>query len=107
MREYGLLNKVKAVCLQSRYPHLRDNPKYEPLFRFGGKLFCAFDVDYFLEALHHEMQLRKTILHLQDYRCAGITRLVGINIFRKLKVARERQMRELSTMTEGVQGRKE
>ena len=66
---------------------------------------CAFDFDYFLEGLHHEMQLRKTILHLQDYRNAGLTRVAAINIFHKSKVARERQLRELSTMTEGVQGK--
>ena len=104
IREYGLLNKSKAVCLPSRYPYLRNLPKYDQLFRYGAKLLCAFDFDYVLEGLHHEMQLRKTILHLQDYRNAGLRKLAAINIFHKLKVSRERQLRELSTMTEGVQG---
>ena len=104
VREYGLLNKSKAVCLPSRYPYIRNLPKYDQLFRYGAKLFCAFDLDYFLEGLHHEMRLRQTILHLQEYRKAGLNRLAGINVFHKLKVARERHLRELSTMTEGVQG---
>ena len=104
VREYGLLNKSKAVCLPNRYPYIRNIPKYDQLFRYGAKLLCAFDLDYMLEGLHHEMKLRQTILYLQDYRNAGLTRLAAINVLHKLKVARERHLRELSTMTEGVQG---
>ena len=104
VREYGLLNKSKAVRLPSRYPYLSNVPKYEQLFHYGSKLLCAFDFDYILEGLHHEMQLRKTVLHLQDYRLAGLTKLAAINIFTKLKLSRERQLRELSTMPEGIQG---
>ena len=104
VREYGLLNKSKAVRLPSRYPYLSNVPKYEQLFHYGSKLLCAFDFDYILEGLHHEMQLRKTVLHLQDYRLAGLTRLAAINIFNKLKQSRDRQLRELSTMPEGIQG---
>ena len=104
VREYGLLNKSKAVRLPSRYPHLNNLPKYEQLFHYGSKLLCAFDFDYILEGLHHEMQLRKAVLHLQDYRQAGLTKLAAIQIFNKLKLSRERQLRELSTMPEGIQG---
>ena len=104
VREYGLLNKSRAVCLPSRYPYLRNLPKYDQLFRYGPKFLCAFDYDYLLESFHHEIQLRKTILHLQDYRNVGLTRLAAIKIFHRLKGTRERQLRELSTMAEGVQG---
>ena len=93
------------MCWPGRYPHLRNVPKYDQLFRHGAKLLCAFDFDYILEGLHHEMQLRKTILHLQDYRNAGLTRLAAISIHRKLKISRERQLRELSSIPEGVQGK--
>ena len=98
------MNKSKAVRLPSRYPHLNNLPKYEQLFHYGSKLLCAFDFDYILEGLHHEMQLRKAVLHLQDYRQAGLTKLAAIKIFNKLKLSRERQLRELSTMPEGIQG---
>ena len=104
VREYGLLNKSKALRLPSRYPYLRNLQKYESLFHYGSKLLCAFDFDYILEGMHHEMQLRKTVLHLQDYRVAGLTKLAAINIFDKLKLSRERQLRELSTIPEGIQG---
>ena len=93
------------MCLPNRYPNIRNLTKYDQLFRYGAKLLCAFDLDYLLEGLHHEMELRQIILHLQDYRNAGLSRLAAINVFHKLKVARERQIRELSTMTEGIQGK--
>jgi hypothetical protein len=36
---------------------------------------CSMDFDYFLEGLSHEMELRQKIVHLQEYRNNGLSRL--------------------------------
>ena len=65
IKEYGLLNKAKAMSLPSRYPHLNAT-KYESLYKYGSRLIqCSIDFDFILEGLHHEMMLRQQILHLQ------------------------------------------
>ena len=64
IKEYGLLNKAKAMSLPSRYPHLNAT-KYESLYKYGSRLMCSIDFDFILEGLHHEMMLRQQILHLQ------------------------------------------
>ena len=103
IKEYGLLNKPKAMCLPSRYPHLNAaGPKYESLYKLGSKLMCSMDFDFTLEGLHHEMMLRQQILHLQQYRQSGVKKFAGINVFHKMKVSRDHQLRQLSTMNENI-----
>ena len=86
IREYGLLNKPKAISLPSRYPHLNGS-KYESLYRYGSRLMCAMDFDFMLEGLHHEMMLRQQILHLQEYRQSGLKKFAAIDVFHKMKVS--------------------
>lgn len=103
IKEYGLLNKAKAMSLPSRYPHLNAT-KYESLYKYGSRLIqCSIDFDFILEGLHHEMMLRQQILHLQEYRTNGLTRLAAINVFHGQKGGREQQLRHLSMLTETIQ----
>ena len=103
VKEYGLLNKPKAVSLPSRYPHINHaGPKYESIYRFGSKLMCSINFDFLLEGLHHDLMLRQQILHLQEYRESGIQRYSWIDVFRKMKAIRTRQVRDLSTFTETI-----
>ena len=90
-----------AMCLPARYPHL-SSTRYEGVYRYGSRLMCSMDFDFVLEGLHHEAMLRQQILHLQEYRSHGLTRLAAINVFHEQKGERERQLRHLSMMGETI-----
>ena len=89
------------MCLPARYPHL-SSTRYEGVYRYGSRLMCSMDFDFVLEGLHHEAMLRQQILHLQEYRSHGLTRLAAINVFHGQKGERDRQLRHLSMMGETI-----
>ena len=68
--------KSKTISRLNLYQTLmKSGPGYSQIFKFG-QLMCSFNFDYVLESLQHEMNLRKRILHLQDFRRNGLNKFV-------------------------------
>lgn len=97
VKEFGLLNKSKTISRSNSYQALlKAGPGYSQLLKFG-KVMCSLDFDYLMESLSHEMSLKRQILHLQDYRSHGLTRFASTAIFTKLKLQRDRNLRQVAT----------
>lgn len=98
VRELGLLNRSKVAGTASRQEQLGQmgGPAYAKLGRFAH-LACAFDHDFVLEGLRHELALRQSVLHLQEFRRNGLTRAGSTAFFAKLRRQREISLREVPT----------
>ena len=72
---------------------LNSGSKYEHVFKIG-RLLCAFDFDFTLEGLEHEMEVRQQILRLQDCRNNGIRFQLAAAFYTKLKSQREQELVE-------------
>eukprot|EP00095_Tigriopus_kingsejongensis_P010389 maker-scaffold1615_size33485-snap-gene-0.11 protein:Tk10389 transcript:maker-scaffold1615_size33485-snap-gene-0.11-mRNA-1 annotation:"transcriptional adaptor 2a" len=95
VKEHGLLNKARVTSLPSTYHALAaSGPQYEQLFKFG-RLYCAFDFDFLLEGIQHELHLRQEILHMQDYRRNGLKQFLSTAVFSKLKTKRTKMKRDV------------
>ncbi|XP_059088891.1 transcriptional adapter 2-alpha-like [Tigriopus californicus] len=95
VKEHGLLNKARTTSLTTTYHALcAAGPHYEHLFKLG-RLMCAFDFDFVLEGLQHELTLRQQILHMQDYRRNGLKKFLSTAVFTKLKAQRRKMKREV------------
>jgi transcriptional adapter 2-alpha len=104
----GLLSKPKTISKANLYQTLlQSGPGYSQLLKYG-QLMCAFDFDYVLEGLQHEMSLRQQILHLQEYRQNGLTKFLSTAFYSKLRQQREKHLREVSgdTVLDWTQSRR-
>ena len=77
---------------------LNSGSKYEHVFKIG-RLLCAFDFDFTLEGLEHEMEVRQQILRLQDCRNNGIRFQLAAAFYTKLKSQREQELVERPSET--------
>ena len=104
VREMGLLNKSKAIARASHYRGLlqQSGRGYGQLLKMGGQLMCSIDLDYVLESLQHETNLRQQVLHLQEYRNNGLSKFVSTAFFSRLQQQRARNVRELASASSSV-----
>ena len=94
VREFGLLNKPRAIGLPRSHPFINSAGfKYEHLFKMG-KTMCSLDFDFILSGMEQELGLRQQILRLQDYRNNGLTHPLSAAFYSKLKTQREKDLVE-------------
>lgn len=97
VREYGLLNKGRDLGLPRKYP-MTSGHQYSHVLKMG-RILCSLDFDFLLQGLEHELEVRQTILRLQDYRNNGLKHPLAAAFYARLKAQRESDASEKSKET--------
>lgn len=96
IKELGLLNKSRTLGQKEEIAAM--GPSYSQLLKCA-RLMCSFDFDYIMESCKHEQNLKQSIYRLQEYRVNGLKKAVSTALFAKLRLQREKNLREISSDT--------
>ncbi|XP_069082676.1 transcriptional adapter 2-alpha isoform X1 [Pleurodeles waltl] len=101
IRDHGLINLRKCQILERRYPkEIQD--LYETMRRFA-RILGPIEHDKFIESHAVEVELRKEVKRLQEYRMAGIKTFISARTYERLKKSREEARLKRTMLSEVLQ----
>ena len=98
VREHSLIHKAKVGKGQARLRTLLSGSSWtlEQISKLS-QLLCAIDLDFLLEGILHELELRTRVLRLQEVRRAGVRMLASVELMETLLARRREQMEVLGS----------
>jgi len=108
VREHSLIHKAKVRKGQARLRTELSGSSWtlEQISKLS-QLLCAIDLDFLLEGILHEFELRTRVLRLQEVRRAGVRMLASVELMETLLARRREQMEVLgSERVQDIVGRR-
>ena len=98
MKEHSLIHKAKVGKGQARLRTQLSGSSWtlEQISKLS-QLLCAIDLDFLLEGILHELELRTRVLRLQEVRRAGVRMLASVELMETLLARRREQMEVLGS----------
>jgi len=98
MREHSLIHKTRVGKGQARLRSQLNGSSWNlELISKLSQLLCAMDLDFLLEGILHELELRTRVLRLQEVRRAGVKMLATVELMETLLARRREQMEVLGS----------
>jgi len=96
VKEHSLIHKAKVgKGLAKVRSQLCGSPWNLDIISKMSQLLCAVDLDFILEGIIYELELRTRVLRLQEVRRAGVKMLASVELMETLVARRREQMEVL------------